>query len=46
MELGRGPKFEKDSNDLADLLASGCVKAALFVILAIVGAFLLIGIFR
>lgn len=46
MELGRGPKFEKDSNDLADLLASGWVKAALFVVLTIVAISLLIGIFR
>lgn len=44
MQLGRGPRFEKDSNDLADSL-SGCgPKVLLFGVLAIFAVSLLIGV--
>lgn len=44
MQLGRGPRFEKDSNDLADSL-SGCgPKILLFGVLAVFGVSLLIGV--
>ncbi|UQN30543.1 hypothetical protein [Brachybacterium kimchii] len=44
MELGRGPRFDKDSNDLADFLAKGGVKIALFIILAVFVGSLLLGV--
>ncbi|MCG7309695.1 hypothetical protein [Brachybacterium sp. ACRRE] len=44
MELGRGPRFEKDSNDLADFLAKSRVKIGLFVILVVFLGSLLLGV--
>lgn len=45
MELGRGPRFDKDADDLASCLGSGVVKVGLFVLVAIVAVSLLIGVF-
>ncbi|WP_270407837.1 hypothetical protein [Brachybacterium paraconglomeratum] len=44
MQLGRGPRFEKDSNDLAGSLSGGGAKLVLFVVLAIFAVSLLIGV--
>lgn len=45
MELGRGPRYEKDSDDLASSLSRGAVKIGLFVLVAIFVVSLLIGVF-
>lgn len=45
MDLGRGPNFEKDSDDLADFLSNGCVKGVLFVLAVIFVGSLLVGVF-
>ena len=44
MGLGRGPRFGKDSEDLAEALRGTGVKIGLFVLLALVGGSILVGI--
>jgi len=44
MELGRGPRYEKDSDDLASSLSRGAVKVGLFVLVAIFVLSLLVGV--
>lgn len=44
MQLGRGPQFEKDSDELAEALSGMCVKIGLFVLLALVVGGILIGV--
>lgn len=44
MELGRGPRYEKDSDDLASSLSRGAVKIGLFVLVAIFVLSLLVGV--
>lgn len=44
MELGRGPQYEKDSDDLASSLSGGVVKFILFVLVAIFVLSLLVGV--
>lgn len=44
MQLGRGPQFEKDSDELAEALSGTCVKIGLFVLLALVVGGILLGI--
>jgi len=43
--LGRGPLFEKDSEDLAEALSGIGVKIALFVLLVLFGGSIVVGIF-
>ena len=43
--LGRGPLFEKDSEDLAEALSSIGVKIGLFVLLVLFGGSIVVGIF-
>lgn len=43
--LGRGPLFEKDSEDLAEALSGTGVKIALFVLLVLFGGSILVGVF-
>lgn len=43
MQLGRGPQFEKDSDDLAEALSGTCVKIGLFVMLALFVGGVLVG---
>ncbi|GAA1490968.1 hypothetical protein [Brachybacterium sacelli] len=45
MELGRGPKYEKDSDDLAEALSGTAVKIGLCILLVIVGISILVGLF-
>lgn len=45
MEVGRGPQYEKDSDDLASSLSGGAVKVVLFVLVAIFVLSLLVGVF-
>jgi len=45
MALGRGPLFEKDSEDLAEALSGPGVKIALFVLLVLFGGSIVVGIF-
>lgn len=44
MELGRGPQYEKDSDDLANSLSGGAVKVGLFLLTAIFVLSLLAGV--
>ncbi|WP_394217027.1 hypothetical protein [Brachybacterium vulturis] len=44
MELGRGPRYEKDSDDLASSLSHGAVKVGLFVLVAFFVLSLLVGV--
>ncbi|MGP9684002.1 hypothetical protein [Brachybacterium sp. AOP3-A1-3] len=44
MQLGRGPQYEKDSDDLANSLSGGVVKVVLFVLVAIFVLSLLVGV--
>ncbi|MGO3210833.1 hypothetical protein ACT3SQ_18430 [Brachybacterium sp. AOP42-C2-15] len=44
MELGRGPRYEKDSDDLANSLSGGAVKVGLFVLVTIFVLSLLVGV--
>lgn len=44
MELGRGPRCEKDSDDLASSLSAGAVKVGLFLLVAIFVLSLLVGV--
>lgn len=43
MGLGRGPQFEKDSDELAEALSGTLVKVGLFVVLALVVGGVLLG---
>ena len=45
MAVGRGPKFEKDSDDLMDALSGTGVRIGLFILLLLVGGSLLVGLF-
>ncbi|HLR93145.1 MAG TPA: hypothetical protein VK053_01345 [Jiangellaceae bacterium] len=40
---GRGPQFEKDSDDLAEALSETCVNIGLFVMLALFVGGVLVG---
>jgi len=44
MELGRGPQYEKDSDELASSLSGGVVKVVLFVLVGLFIASLLVGV--
>lgn len=44
MGMGRGPRFEKDSEDLIEALSGHGVKIGLFVLLVLVGGSILVGI--
>lgn len=44
MELGRGPQYEKDSDELASSLSGGVVKVMLFVLVAVFVVSLLLGV--
>lgn len=44
MELGRGPQYEKDSDELASTLSGGVVKVVLFVLVALFVVSLLVGV--
>lgn len=44
MEMGRGPRYEKDSDDLASSLGRGVVKVGLFVLVAVFVLSLLVGV--
>lgn len=44
MGLGRGPRFEKDSEDLIEALSSTRVRVGLFVLVLLVGGSILVGI--
>lgn len=44
MALGRGPRFEKDSEDLIEALSGTGVKIGLAVLLVLFGGSLLVGV--
>ncbi|MFI8778088.1 hypothetical protein ACIGH6_13510 [Brachybacterium paraconglomeratum] len=44
MGLGRGPQYEKDSDEFASSLSHGIVKVGLFVLVAIFVVSLLVGV--
>lgn len=44
MGMGRGPQFEKDSEDLIEALSSTGVRVGLFVLVLLVGGSILVGI--
>lgn len=43
MGMGRGPQFEKDSEDLIEALSGHGVRVGLFVLVLLVGGSILVG---